>query len=473
MDASAADRADGPDAAEALAAARGIAADLGLSPSSGALSIGGTEPVLPVRYPLGIAAAGVFGACGLVLAELLVRRGGPPQSVRIDLEHAALGLVSFRQLRLDDRPIASPGDANPLVGLYRCRDGRWIAIHGGFPSLREPTLALLGARDDRGSITAAIGARDSAELEDAFAAARMCGVVVRDAGEWRASAPGQALLAEPLVDLVRIGDAPPKPLPAATRPLAGVRVLDFTRILAGPTCGRLLAAAGADVLGAVNARLPNVDAYRLETGHGKRTTPVDLDTAQGRAIATRLAAGCDLFVDSYRHGALARRGLGADALARLRPGVIHVAIDCYGHSGPWCERPGWELMGQAATGLCVGHGGPDAPLPLWSYPCDYLTGYLGALGATMALMRRATEGGSWSVRVSLCRTGMYTGDFGVRWSQPPPARDAAARWCVSADTPEGRLRYLPLPIDLPASPLRFDRLVAPVGADAPEWRDAR
>jgi crotonobetainyl-CoA:carnitine CoA-transferase CaiB-like acyl-CoA transferase len=453
----AAEQVSAGDAAEAHAAASQIAEALAIPHEPGQLRIAGEDRVLPVRYPLGIAGAGVFGACGLALADLAALRGAPPQPVDIDVAHAALGQVGFRQVRLDGQPIGSPGDANPMVGIYRCRDGAWIAIHGGFPTLSEPTLRVLGSAGEFDAIAAAIARRDSGELEEALAAERQCGVVCRTAADWQATPAGAALLHEPLVAIARIGDAEPAPL-ATIEPrsgaMHGVRVLDFTRILAGPTCGRFLAAAGADVVVASTPRLPNMDNYALETSHGKRFADVDLDDAQGLAAAQTLAARCDVLVDSYRTGALERRGLGPRQLAQgRRRGVIYVSINCYGYTGPWTQRPGWELMGQAATGLAVGHGGADRPLPLWCYPCDYLTGYLAGLGVARALVRRAREGGSWHVKVSLARTGMYTESFGPRYDPPPAARDIAAAYCREADTPRGRLRYLPVPITLSATPL--------------------
>lgn len=459
---------------EARSRALKIAAACGLPERDVDLVMTGGRHVLPVRYPLGLAAAGVLGASGLALESYARLRGAPSQTVRVDVEHAGYGLVGFRQVRLNGRPIGSPGDANPLVGMYRCRDGRWFALHGGFESLREVTLKVLGAEATAESVAAAVARRDALELEELFAAHRLCGVVCRSANDWRQCVAGRALAAEPLVDLARIDEAdaaPPRPWRAGEGALAGVRVLDCTRILAGPTCGRLLAAAGAQVLATTPVRLPNVDVYALETSHGKRFLEVDLDDVQGHLLGLELADGCDVLVDSFRPGALARRGLGPQALAarRRRHGVVYVSINCYGYSGPWIERAGWELMGQAATGLAVGQGGPDGPLPLWTYPCDYLTGYLGAMGAVMALERRAREGGSWHVKVSLARTGMHAQELGVRHEPRPAPTDGARRFCDVADTDLGRLRYLPVPLSLDATPLHGWRPAVHLARGSDPW----
>jgi len=466
----------GNDAEEALRTAWALARQVGLEPGEfGQLSMQGCDGVLPVRYPLGIAAAGVLGATGVALATLARARGAAPQGVAVDIGHAAFGLVGFRQVRLEGQPIASPGDGNPLVGIYRCRDGAHLAVHGGFPSLRARTLAVLQVGEaTHAAIAAAIGSRSSLELEEALAAAGLCAVVCRSAAQWARCEAGRALAAEPLVEVTRIGEADPvawTPLRPADGALQGVRVLDCTRILAGPTCGRLLAAAGADVLVPTPARLPNIDSYALETGQGKRFLEVDLDEASGRETGLALAQDCDVLVDSYRLGALERRGLGPLSLAarRRRVGVVYVSVNCYGYTGPWQARPGWELMGQAATGLAVGHGGPAGPQPLWTYPCDYLTGYLGAMGAAVALHRRATEGGSWHVRVSLARTGMYAESFGPRVNRPPSAERSVDPYCVHADTPAGRLRYLPVPLTMQATPLRGGSPARQVSGSASPW----
>jgi hypothetical protein len=314
-----------------------------------------------------------LGAGGLVLAALARLRGAPDQGVRVDVSHAAYGLVGFRQIRVAGAPVASPGDANPLVGMYRCRDGAWFALHGGFESLRAPTLRLLGASADAASMVQAVGRRDSAELEESFGAHGLCGVVCRSAQDWQRTPAGRILAIEPLVSLTRIGDGEPTPL-ARWEPgqgaLAGVRVLDFTRILAGPTCGRMMAAAGAQVLVPVPARLPNIPGYALETGAGKRFMEVDLDEPVGREQALALADSCDVLVDSFRSGSLARRGLGAQALAarRAQPRAGHgrAPASCASRStatattGPGRRARAGSSWGKAATGLLGGARGGRA-----------------------------------------------------------------------------------------------------------------
>jgi crotonobetainyl-CoA:carnitine CoA-transferase CaiB-like acyl-CoA transferase len=328
---------------------------------------------------------------------------------------------------------------------------------------------VLGSGADGAAIAAAVAERDSAELEAALAQARMCGVIARRAEEWRAHPQGAALAAGPLVEIEKVADTPPVPLPPAASPLAGIRVADFTRILAGPIASRFLAAAGADVLSLAAPHLPDIPAYALETSHGKRSAWLDLRDPAQAAQARDLVGAADMVVDSYRPGALDRHRLGPATLAARPRGAIHVSINCYGWSGPWVERPGWELMGQTATGLAIGHGGAATPAPLWTYPCDYLTGYLGGLGAIVALARRTREGGSYHVRVSLCRTGMYAAGFGVRYATIPAARALDTRVLRCAATAQGRLQYLPVPLAIDGCDLGWQRFAARKGSDAARW----
>ncbi len=458
-----------------------ILGEIGIPLDTGPLSVTGADPVLSSPFPLGSAVASVVGAGGLALAEIWRQRTGRTQTVSVDVREAAAALVSFRLQQLDGRPTPGPGDGHPLVGLYRARDGRWVAIHGGFPSLEGPVRRLLDGAMDRDDVARAIGRRDALEWENLFADARprQCCVAVRTAEEWRGTSQGALLAGRPCVDVIRIGDSPPEPLPSdPARPLAGVRALDLTRILAGPIAGKFLSANGAEVLVINSPKLPNVDAYLLETGHGKRSTWLDLDEPEQAVALRRLVAGADVLVQSFRTGALARRGFSPEEMAALRPGLIYTSISCFGSDGEWGERPGWELLGQSATGIAMGQGSAEQPSLVRAYPCDYTTGYLAALGVLAALILRARHGGSYHVRASLCRTGMFVEGLGARF----PRRDAGSRFadphaptegleafCREGQSAFGRARYLPPPLSMSETPPHWARLAVKPGNDAPVW----
>ena len=313
---------------------------------------------------------------------------------------------------------------------------------GGFPHLRDGTLEVLGgaASMRRESLRrAAVGTRR--RCEDALAARGICGAMVRTAAEWRAHSQGRALEPLPAVEVIRIGDAPPRPLPRGDRPLAGVRALDLTRILAGPACGRALAGHGADVLLVSSPQLPSILPFVIDTSHGKRSAFLDLDEPQDAAMLRELIRGADVFAQGYRGGAMERRGLGPDAVARLRPGIVYVSINCYGHIGPWRERPGWEQLAQTVAGIAAVQGvtAEAAAHPRRRVRLhDRLSRRVRRRCSRSA---HAHDRGSWHVRASLCQTAM--------WFAPPHVEPASRDWHrrhrsvrTTTDTPFGRLTHL-------------------------------
>ncbi len=210
-----------------------------------------------------------------------------------------------------------------------------------------------------------------------------------------------ALAQVPVVEIIRLGDAAREPIPGpraderGARPLSGVRVLDLTRVLAGPTCARTLAEHGAEVLHVRSPKLPSIEPFVIDTNPGKRSCFLDLDRKEDAERLRALVRDAHVFSQGYRPGALARRGFAPEELARMRPGIIVVSIDCYGHEGPFAERPGWEQLAQTVTGMALEHAGDEHPALVPAAVNDYTTGYLGALGVMCALARRATE--SWQL----------------------------------------------------------------------------
>lgn len=428
------------------------------------------------RPAVGEGTAVVLAATAVAAAELWLRRGGAPQDIAVSTRRAAATLRSYAHNRLDGRwPGGAPSDDTPLAEFYGTKDGRHFFIHGVLPHLAAGTLEVLGldvaTYESVGRAVAQWNARD---LEDALAAAGMCGAYARTPSEWDAEAQAAAIAPGGPVEIIRIGDAPAEPLAPAARPLGGVRVLDLTRILAGPTCGRTLAEHGADVLLVSSPELDSVTSFVLDTGHGKRSCFLDLTQAGDRATLNRLVAQADIFSQGYRSGALARRGLSPRELTALRPGLICVSINCYGHEGPWVERPGWDQLAAAATGLCTMQGEETGkPALLRGAACDYVTGYLGALGAIAALNRRASEGGSWLVRVSLAQTGVWLRDFArPRALEPKPDFSIPAAYFTETPTAFGKLRHLTPVAAMSLTPPRWARPVVPLGTHPPAFDPA-
>ena len=242
---------------------------------------------------------------------------------------------------------------DPIHGLYRCRDGRWVRIHSNFPHHRDGTLKLLGCEHSRNAVARALEGWDAETFETAAAEAGLVATVARSFAEWDDHPQGHALASLPLFTIERIGDAPTEPLPAGDRPLAGVRVLDLTRVIAGPVCGRTLAAHGADVLLVTAQHLPSMGSLVIDTGRGKLSTSIDLREDGGRATLARLLKDADIFVQGYRPGAIAGHGFGPQEAARIRPGIVYVSLCAYGHAGPWAHRRGFDSLVQNANGLNV------------------------------------------------------------------------------------------------------------------------
>jgi crotonobetainyl-CoA:carnitine CoA-transferase CaiB-like acyl-CoA transferase len=295
--------------------------------------------------------------------------------------------------------------------------------------------------------------------------------MARDAAEWDAHPQGEACRRAGPVTIEKIGDSAPEDFPeGGTRPLAGLRVLDLTRILAGPTCARTLAEHGAEVLHITSPQLDSVRPFVIDTGPGKRSASLHLNEATDVETLRRLVAGADVFSQGYRSGGLARRGLAPRDLAALRPGIVYVSINCYGHEGPWVARPGWDQLAGAVSGLSVAQGAPGAPVQMPAAACDYVTGYLGALGTMAALRRRAVEGGSYHVKVSLAQTATWLRDFAAM-TPADPAPDFAVPDALfqETSTPFGKLRHLKPATRLSATPTGWALPAVPLGTHAAAW----
>ena len=439
------------------------------------LEVTGADPIFATAFPVGELAATALAGGGVAAARLWRLRGGDPQSVAVDVGAAAASLLGFvlqsQPGGREDVPLARLTTAT--TALYECGDGRFIHLHGGFPHLHEGTLALLGCAADADSIAAAVRTWKAADLEQALADRRLCGALVRTPEEWSDHPQGRALAALSAIEIERIGEAPVEPLPRGTRPLSGVRNLDLTRVLAGPTSGRTLASYGADVLRVASPHLPSIPPFVIETGHGKRSAFLDLRRTADVERLRELARSADVFTDGYRNGALAQRGFGAEALAELRPGIVVVALSCYGDVGPWATRAGWEQLAQSASGIAHlqgGQGGDGRPQLLPAAVTDYTTGYLAAWGAMEALRRRATEGGSWLVRVSLCQSAQWLLRLGVdRDPASATGLPSPAALQITSETPYGSITHLAPAVQLSRTPVFWERPTVPLGHNPPEW----
>jgi crotonobetainyl-CoA:carnitine CoA-transferase CaiB-like acyl-CoA transferase len=269
---------------------------------------------------------------------------------------------------------------------------------------------------------------------------------------------------------LRIGDAPTE-ANGVERPLGGVRALDLTRVLAGPTCGKSLAEHGADVLKISAAHLPDSGLVELDTGIGKRSARLDLRSDSD--VLRSLVREADVFVQSYRPGALGARGFSPEAVAALRPGIVYASLSAWGDTGPWRERRGFDSIVQAVSGIAQAHGDGGRPRLLPVSAIDYVSGYLMAFGVCVALERRARIGGSWLVRVALARVGKWIVDLGSApaYAQMPEDLPEAELEPLMAemDAPDGRIRYLKPVLELSDTPPFFESPPVPLGYHRASW----
>jgi crotonobetainyl-CoA:carnitine CoA-transferase CaiB-like acyl-CoA transferase len=379
----------------------------------GNVTISGDDPVLPSPFRLGAAAAATIAVSALAAAGVDRIRSGRHQSVSVDMRHAAVAFRSEQHVRVNG---AALGDIwSPFSRFYRAGDDRYIQLHTNFPHHLQRALDVLGTPADVDAIGRSIASHHGPDLDDSLAAAGACAAMARTTAEWHAHPQGAAVRELPLIETAEVGASDREPLRPATRPLSDVKVLDLTRVLAGPICTRTLASHGADVTRVIASHLPEIDAALPDTSLGKRTRLLDLRDREEHRALRELVQQVDVFVQSYRPGALDAVGFGVDELTSLRPGLIYVSLSAYGHEGPWRERRGYDSLVQTASGIALEQAaalGRDRPSHLPAAFHDHATGYLAAAAASLALVARHRDGGARHVRCSLAQTREWVDGLG-------------------------------------------------------------
>ena len=439
---------------------------------------GGGDPVLPTPFRVTETSTAALAAVGLAVSDLWEVRTGRRQGIGIDARRATASLRSGRYLKMDGARV--PYDRNEVMGFYPAKDGRWSYLHCNFPNHRAAALKVLGVPEDREAVRKAVAQWDAGELEEAIIAGKGAGGMVRAMEEWSRHPQAAAVASLPLMEIVRIGESAPEALPGGDRPLSGIRVVDVTRVIAGPTCARTLAEHGADVLKISAAHLPTLGYQEYDTGHGKLSAHLDLREEKDSEILRALVREADVFSQGYRPGTLSSRGFSPEALAELRPGIVVVSLSAFSHVGPWASRRGFDTVVQAVSGIASRQGElfPGAQPGPQFYPMsaiDFLTGYLMAAGAMVALARRTREGGSWLVRISLAQVRRWLVERGqvseedlknVPQEFTPTELE---RWSMTSDTPVGRLQHLAPVLRLSETPPRWARPTVPLGYNDPVW----
>jgi crotonobetainyl-CoA:carnitine CoA-transferase CaiB-like acyl-CoA transferase len=466
------------------------------------------EGTLPARLPVRELARACVGVCALAAAELGARRAGLTEvpRVRVDDGAVATAFVSERHLLIDGR---APVAFAPLSRFWRTADG-WVRTHANYPHHRERLLSAMGLPEgDATAVGAALAERSSPEVEETVYAAGGLAVALRTPEQWAAHDQAAAVAAGPLVEHDRTDTAHARVRPHADAPetaseatamaavsassggvpllpAAGVRVLDLTRVIAGPVATRTLALLGADVLRVDPPGTPELPDQHIDTGFGKRSTALDLTRAADRRHFEELLAGADVVVTGYRPGALDRFGLSPQALLARRPGLVVAQLSAWGPYGPWAGRRGFDSLVQVATGIAVVEGSAELPGALPAQALDHGTGYLLAAAVLRSLTEGSADGHGRVVRLSLARTATWLLESAARRGEARlgearlgeahragggggGAFDAAEGRLAERDSPVGRLRYALPPVSFEGGPGDWARPPGPWGADEARW----
>ncbi len=458
-----------------------LLSEVGLARADAGASVrfAGQDPIVASPHRLGACIAVPLMAGAVAAVAFHRQRGGPPQDLDLDLRQAVhtINPGAFWHPTLNGEMAPHPlvFDNPFLVTPYRTADGPFVMATGVYPHLAAKWCRFLDVPPDTARVAAAIATWDAFELEEKASAARLPISVVRTREEWLAHPQGALLASQPVIGLEQIGDAPRRDFGESERPFDGIRVLSFTHAVAGPAVGRTLAEQGALVLGATRPNDYEHEHIYAEANVGSRSAYVDLDTPIGKERAESLLATADVVVNNHRTGSLERRGLDPRELADRRPGIVCVSVSCYGADGPWAGRGGFDMNASATSGLMTIEGSAAEPrFPITFLINDYITGYLGAVGAMAALVKRATEGGSWRVTVSLTRTAMWCSSLGI--VDPLLAgsdEDHSLREPVPYDAPSplGDVHMLCPPVRFSQTPPSWpEPILVPRGSSRPEWR---
>jgi hypothetical protein len=423
---------------------------------------------LPSRFAVSDLAAASVAVAGLSLVDCLVAGGHPAVDVTVDRRLASMWFASSYQA--DGWTPPSPWD--PIAGDYATEDG-WIRLHTNAPHHRDAALAVLKVSPDRTTVAKAVRRWSAEELEVAVVAAGGCAAAMRSLSGWDSHPQGMAVAAEPLIGHEKGSPSPyPEPPLPANRPLTGIRVLDLTRVLAGPVATRFVAGFGANVL-RLDPPFWDEPALLPDITLGKRCARVDLRAAEDRTRFQALLGQADILVHGYRPDALDGLGFGRAWRQAVRPGLIDVCPDAYGWTGPWAGRRGFDSLVQMSSGIAQAGmvaAGSDRPRPLPVQALDHATGYLLAAAALRGLAQRRRTGHGSVWRTSLARIGCLLTNLAQPADIVPFAPPVAADFLPSSEmTAWGPLRRLRPPVTITGIPMRWDHPATPLGTDPAQW----
>jgi crotonobetainyl-CoA:carnitine CoA-transferase CaiB-like acyl-CoA transferase len=471
-----------------LHAVNRVLSDVGMTAGDcgGELRFYGRDPIVPSPLRYATMAGAALAARSVALAALWRQATGEGQNISVDVRKALRRFCGFAERRWETvngrAPTLGSFAASPFLNppwFNETRDGRYAVAIAFYPGIRARTLNLLRCSESSESIRNAIRQWRSRDLEEAAAEAGTPMAIVRTNEELRGEIQYRDVLSKmPLIKVEKIGEADPLPLPGREGlPLAGIRALGMGHVIAGAAMGRSLALYGADVLNVWGPHACEVDFLAWDAQIGMRSTILG-DASEDRRELHRLLQNADIFFANKRPGYLKQRGLEAEELCAERPGLIHATVVLHGEDGPWATRPGFDVHGATVAGVYPLEGTPTQPkpAPIGTPVCDNVVGWLGVTGILAALRRRAVEGGSYKVVVSLTRTALWLLSLGIfdksyaqtmagsaeEHSYPDPD-------LFTAETPCGTYQGMTEQVILSRTPGSYRTVLAPMGSSKPEW----
>jgi crotonobetainyl-CoA:carnitine CoA-transferase CaiB-like acyl-CoA transferase len=464
-----------------------VLAGIGMAPtdSGGRVEFVGRDPIIPSVFRIGSAAGIGLAAKSVAMASLWRARGGAGQDISVDLRKAPHRLCPFYDRKwelLNGYPPRNPADPESPFSLsfYETRDNCWVMPLNLYPRLKTSAMRLLHCADNKEAVAAAIRQWKATDLETAGAQAGVVMPMIRSAEEFLTERHYlDALQDLPLIEIEKIGDSEPIPFtPNPSAPLSGIRALGMARVIAGAGTGRALALHGADVLNIWRPTDFEIDLLYATANVGVRSSLLDVGTSDGAAMMRKLLSGADVFYANRRAGFLSKFGLSPEEAASVRPGIIHATVSLHGQTGQWADRPGFDQSAGCVSGVVTLEGTPQQPkLPTILVVNDYLGAWLLTTGIVASLMRRAREGGSYRVHVSLTRLSVWLYTLGLfdKAYAHSAANSSTPHLYLDpdvfrVDTPMGAYQGVTDQVQMSLTPGAYKDVLVPRGSSRLEWQ---
>ena len=446
------------------------------------ISLTGSEPILPSVYKTGVASQSSITVAAMAAAKIWESRTGEAQNVSVDMKHAAIAFRSERYLDYESSKYGSGSHSgmrnhpDSIHGFYVCGDGGWLQIHANYPAHRSGVLEALDSEASAAGVQKVLMNMKALDAEEYLSRKGLPVGMMRTLNEWDHHPQGISVSNLPILEIEKIGDS--KKLnftndPA--RPLEGVKVLELTKVLAGPLMGRTLAEHGAEILWLNDPHLDVIDGLVIDMSRGKRPAHLDLNNEKDRKHFINLTRTTDIFIQGYRPGSLGVKGFSPERMAEIRPGIICVELSAFSHLGPWSNKRGFDSIIQTVSGIGREGGKAAGEEGMIHMPCqalDHATGYLGAFGAMIALLRQRSEGGSWLVRVSLAQTSQWLKSLGrLDQVDSKDIPDTEVNdYLQKTVSPYGRVSFTKPAAQMSKTPAYWSLPPSPFGTFEPSWQ---